>query len=94
MSMVGKINAVKMMVLPRFLYLFQIIPAFIPQKYFKNLDSIITTFIWGGKQPRISRKHLSKTRSEGGFGLPQFKLYYLAAHLNIFFILERLSPKL
>ncbi len=29
-------------------------------------------------------KYLSKTRSEGGFGLPQFKLYYLAAHLNIF----------
>ncbi len=83
-SMVGRINAIKMVVLPRFLYIFQSIPVCIPQKHLRKLVSIISSFIWSGKIPRISKKNLIKSRFEGGFGLPQFKSYYLAAHLNIF----------
>ena len=81
-SMAGRINAIKMVTLPRFLYMFQSIPFIIPQYYFKKLDSIVSSFIWFGKTPRISRDHLCKKRNEGGFGLPVFKYYYLAAHLN------------
>uniref|UniRef100_A0A8C5ETB7 Reverse transcriptase zinc-binding domain-containing protein n=1 Tax=Gouania willdenowi TaxID=441366 RepID=A0A8C5ETB7_GOUWI len=73
-----------MVVLPRFLYIFQSIPICIPQLYFKKLDSIISSFIWAGKVPRISKKHLFKDKMNGGLSLPNFKLYYLAAHLNIF----------
>lgn len=36
-SLVGPINAIKMVVLPRFLYIFQSIPVCIPQLYFKKL---------------------------------------------------------
>ena len=81
-SMAGRINAIKMVVLPRFLYLFQTVPAFIPLSNFKQLNSIIIPFIWNYKTVRISQKHLSKPQSEGGFGLPHFKAYYWAAHLN------------
>lgn len=38
-TMIGKMNAIKMIVLPRFLHLFQSIPCFIVQSYFKQLDS-------------------------------------------------------
>ncbi len=38
MSMVGRINAIKMVVLPRLVYVFQSIPFFIPFNYFKELD--------------------------------------------------------
>ena len=82
-SMVGKMNAVKMIVLPRFIHLFQSIPCFIAQSYFKKLDSIIIPFIWNYKAVRISNKHLSKPKNTGGFALPDFKLYYWAAHLSI-----------
>ncbi len=82
-SMVGRINAIKMVVLPRFLYIFQSIPVCIPQNHFRKLDSIISSFVWSGKIPRISKKHLIKSPSEGGFGLPQFRSYYLASHLKI-----------
>ena len=37
-SMVGRINAIKMVVLPRFLYIFQSIPVCIPQNHFRQLD--------------------------------------------------------
>lgn len=47
-SLVGRINTIKMVVLPRFLYLFQCLPNFIPQSYFKKLDSIVTLVIFMG----------------------------------------------
>lgn len=82
-SLAGKINAIKMIVLPRFLHLFQSIPCFIPQSYFKQLDSIIIPFIWNYKAVRITKKHLCKSKNSGGFALPNFKMYYWAAHLSI-----------
>lgn len=82
MSMVGRINVIKMVVLPRFLYVFQAIPFFIPLSYFKHLESIITQFIWANKTARINKKHLNKPKDLGGFGLPNFKYYYWAANLN------------
>ena len=43
----------------------------------------MSSLFWSGKTPRISKKHLIKSRSEGGLSLPQFKSSYLAAYLNI-----------
>ena len=45
-SMVGHINVIKMVVFPRFLYIFQSIPVCIPQKYFRQLDYIISYLVW------------------------------------------------
>ncbi|MGL4483973.1 MAG: RNA-directed DNA polymerase [Anaerovoracaceae bacterium] len=55
-SMAGKINAVKMVTLPLFLYLFCSIPVLIPVKLFTKLESIIIYFIWNYKAVRISKK--------------------------------------
>lgn len=82
-SMVGKINAVKMVSLPRFLHLFQSIPSCIPQSYFKQLDKITIQFLWNYKTARIKKQHLCKSKEKGGFGLPFFKAYYWAVHLNM-----------
>uniref|UniRef100_A0A3B3CUR9 Reverse transcriptase domain-containing protein n=1 Tax=Oryzias melastigma TaxID=30732 RepID=A0A3B3CUR9_ORYME len=43
---------------PRFLYLFQCLPIYIPNTYFKELDSIISSFIWNGKKPRLRKEYL------------------------------------
>lgn len=56
-SLVGKIDAIKMIALPRFLHLFQSLPCYIAQYYFKQLDSIIVPFIWNYKVIRISKKN-------------------------------------
>lgn len=80
LSMIGRINAFKMVSLPRFLYLFQNVPIFLTKAFFKSLDSVILPFIWGFKAHRISKIHLQKPKEKGGLGLPCFLHYYWAAN--------------
>ena len=82
-SLIGRVNAIKMVSLPRFLYLFQNVPIYIPKSYFKSIDSIIMPFIWGYKSHRISEAHLQKPREHGGLGLPCFLHYYWAANARV-----------
>ncbi len=55
LSLAGRTNLIKMSVLPWFLYLFSNIPIFIRQNFFTKLDSLITSFLWGNKTPRIRK---------------------------------------
>uniref|UniRef100_A0AAQ5XLH4 Reverse transcriptase domain-containing protein n=1 Tax=Amphiprion ocellaris TaxID=80972 RepID=A0AAQ5XLH4_AMPOC len=82
LSMVGRINSIKMISLPRFLYLCQNLPICLTSAFFKNLDSIILSYIWNGKNARISKIHLQKSKSEGGLGPPVLKHYYWAANVR------------
>ncbi len=49
LSLAGKINSIKMTILPRFLFLFQTVPVFIPKSFFKDLNSCISMFLWDKK---------------------------------------------
>lgn len=80
LSMIGHINAVKMVALPSFLYLFQNLPIYLPLSFFKQLDSVVLSFVWADKPPRISKAHLQKNLKSGGLGLPVFRHYYWAAN--------------
>lgn len=81
LSLVGRVNVVKMSVLPKYLYLFRSLPVFIPKAFFKKLDSIISSFLWNGKKPRLRKEHLQKSKQEGGLALPNFQYYYWASNL-------------
>ena len=76
LTMIGRINAIKMVALPRFLYLFQNLPIYLPLHFFKQLDSVVLSFVWADKPPRISKAHLQKNVKSGGLGLPVFRHYY------------------
>lgn len=82
LSLAGRINCVKMNVLPKFLYLFQCIPIFIPKSFFVTLDSSISQFIWNGKTPKIRKSVLQKPRHLGGLALPNFQFYYWAENIQ------------
>lgn len=71
-SLVGRINAIKMVFLPQLLYLLQNIPIFLKKSFFKRLDSLITPFLWEHKTPRIGKKYLCKSKHVGGLALPNF----------------------
>lgn len=83
LSLAARINSIKMNILPRFLYLFQSLPVFIPQSFFHKLDSIISNFIWNQKTPRLRKSFLQRPRKLGGMALPNFQLYYWASTIKI-----------
>lgn len=57
-SLIGRINSIKMMVLPKILYLFQCLTLFIPLSFFKSFDSVISSIIWNGKHSRLRKMYL------------------------------------
>ncbi len=67
---------------PRFLYLFQMIPVYLPKSFFKQLDRLISIFIWNKSPSRIKKASLERPKSEGGLGLPNLLHYYWSANIS------------
>uniref|UniRef100_A0A8C2L4R0 Reverse transcriptase domain-containing protein n=1 Tax=Cyprinus carpio TaxID=7962 RepID=A0A8C2L4R0_CYPCA len=82
LSLGGRINLVKMIILPKFLYLFQTLPIFLSKSFFSNLNSQLSSFVWNKKHPRINKKILQLPRNLGGMALPNFMYYYWAANIR------------
>lgn len=74
-----RINILKMEILLRFLYLFQLTPILLPPQYFKMLHRAFRKFIWGRTHPRINASTLSRPKSLGSTGLPDLSAYHAAA---------------
>ena len=82
MLWVGRINIVKVAILPEALFRFNAMPIKIPTKFFTNLERMVLNFIWKSKKPRITNTVLYNKRTSGGITIADFKLHYRATLLK------------
>ena len=82
-SWIGRINTVKITILPKVTYRLNAIPIKLPILFFADLEQETLKFVWKNKSPQIVHTILRKKNRAGEISLPDFRLYYKATEIKI-----------
>lgn len=93
LGVMGRINLIKMILLPKLLYLLWHAPLYIPLRLFKTVDSILNSFVCGHSRHKLGWLALQNPSSLGGASVPNFRDYYLASQLSHLYHLEKMEKR-
>ena len=82
LSLIARINVLKLNMMPKLLYLSQNIPLPPPVNLFPLLKKIVVCFLWNNKRPSLRLSLLYLPYDRGGLRCPNPLWYYWAAHLR------------
>ena len=68
-------NIIKILILPKVIYIFRKIPFKIPMTFFEKIGTPMFKLTWNFKEPQIGKIILNKKDKVGGFTVPIFKTY-------------------
>lgn len=90
----GRINLIKMVLLPKILYILWHIPVYLPLKYFKSFEALLKPFVWDSNRHKLAWWTLKNPTDLGGTALPDLNLYYIASQLSQLFHIDKTDKEI
>lgn len=80
LSLIGKIQVIKTFMVSNFQYTFSVIP--IPTNYIKEINKILFSFIWNGKNEKVKRNTMVRDIEKGGLRAPHLLSMILTSRVR------------